>query len=188
MSSRLIVEAIASEETLLASATAEDLSYVEQFGSAKRRCEVLAWRAMVRRELGADVAISHNDYGAPQVDVPDTYISISHSREMVALLVSDSPCAVDVEHTSRNFRNVAAKYLSSEEQLLASRYDLFAEMWCAKEALYKYHQRGGLDYVTQITIHSYDADGETFEASICGGERVVVRLKREDNHSIALIY
>ena len=188
MSSRLIVEAIASEETLRVVATAEDLNYVEQFGSTKRRCEVLAWRTMVRLELGADVTISHNEYGAPQVDAPNTYISISHSREMVALLISDAPCAIDIEDASRNFRNVAAKYLSQEEKLLASRYGIFAEMWCAKEALYKYHQRGGLDYVSQITIHSYDAEGETLEASICGGESIVVRLKIEGNHSIALIY
>jgi phosphopantetheinyl transferase len=106
---------------------------------------------------------------------------------MVALLISDSRCAVDVEDTSRNLRNVASKYLSPEEQLLASRHNLFAEMWCAKEALYKYHQKGGLDYVEQIAILGYDAEDATFEASICGGEPIVVRLKREGNHSIALI-
>ena len=187
MSSRLIVEAIASEETLLALATAEDRAFVEQFGSAKRRCEVLAWRAMVRRELGDEVAISHDEYGAPQVDTPNIYISISHSRDRVALLISDSPCAVDIEDTARNFRNVSSKYLSAAEQLLAERYDIFAEMWCAKEALYKYHRKGGLDYVEQISILDDDADNQSFEASICGGETIRVRLKREGNHSIALI-
>lgn len=187
MSSRLIVEAIASEETLLALATAEDRAFVEQFGSAKRRCEVLAWRAMVRRELGDEVAISHDEYGAPQVDTPNIYISISHSRDRVALLISDTPCAVDIEDATRNFRNVASKYLSRTEQLLAERYDLFAEMWCAKEALYKYYRKGGLDYVEQILILGYDADCQSFDASICGGETIRVRLKREGNHSIALI-
>lgn len=187
MSSRLIVEAIASEETLLALATAEDRAFVEQFGSAKRRCEVLTWRAMVRRELGEAVAISHDEYGAPQVDTPDTYISISHSRDRVALLISDTPCAVDIEDATRNFRNVSSKYLSLSEQILAERYNLFAEMWCAKEALYKYHRKGGLDYVEQISILDYDADDQCFVASVCDGEPVVVRLKREGNHSIALI-
>jgi phosphopantetheinyl transferase len=105
----------------------------------------------------------------------------------VALLISDTPCAVDIEDTTRNFRNVSSKYLSRTEQLLAERYDLFAEMWCAKEALYKYHRKGGVDYVEQISILDYDADNQSFEASICGGETIRVRLKREDNHSIALI-
>jgi phosphopantetheinyl transferase len=105
----------------------------------------------------------------------------------VALLISDSPCAVDIEDAARNFRNVASKYLSAAEQLLAERYDLFAEIWCAKEALYKYHRKGGVDYVEQISILDYDAEHQLFKASICGGKPVVVRLKREDNHSIALI-
>jgi phosphopantetheinyl transferase len=142
---------------------------------------------MVRRELGDEVAISHDEYGAPQVDTPNIYISISHSRDRVALLISDSPCAVDIEDAARNFRNVSSKYLSAAEQLLAERYDLFAEIWCAKEALYKYHRKGGVDYVEQISILDYDAERQLFKASVCGGEPVVVRLKREDNHSIALI-
>jgi hypothetical protein len=41
--------------------------------------------------------------------------------------------------------------------------------------------------VEQISILDYDAERQLFKASVCGGEPVVVRLKREDNHSIALI-
>ena len=135
MSSRLVIEPIASEEALRECATAADLAFVEQYGSASRRCEVLAWRAIVRRELGAEVAISHDDYGAPKVDNPNTHISVSHSRDRVAVLFSNGVCAVDIESVERDFRKVASRYLSAEEQALAERYDIFAEMWSAKEAL-----------------------------------------------------
>ena len=187
MSSRLFLEKIASEAILRESATAEDVAFVEQFGSEKRRCEVLAWRAIVRRELGQSVEISHDENGAPQVDSPYTYISIAHSREMVAVAISDAPCAVDIEDCNRDFRRVASKYLSSIEHTLAEQYNLFAEMWSAKEALYKFYRRGGLNYVSDVAILGYDASSHSFIASICGGERVAVAMQKEANHIIALI-
>lgn len=187
MSSRLFLERISSESALREAATAEDVAYVEQFGAEKRRCEVLTWRAVVRRELGHAVAISHDENGAPQVDIPNIYISVAHSCELVAVAISDGPCAVDIEDCARNFRRVAAKYLSSEEQNLAEQYNLYAEMWSAKEALYKFHRKGGLNYVSDVRILGYDAEARTFEASICGGDRVAVSLQHSEGHTIALI-
>ena len=55
MSSRLFIENIGSEEALIAKAHSEDVAFVERFSNEGRRCEVLAWRAIVRRELGCDV-------------------------------------------------------------------------------------------------------------------------------------
>ena len=185
MSSRLVIEPIASEEALRECATAADLAFVEQYGSASRRCEVLAWRAIVRRELGAEVAISHDDYGAPKVDNPNTHISVSHSRDRVAVLFSNGVCAVDIESVERDFRRVASRYLSAEEQALAERYDIFAEMWSAKEALYKYYKKGRLDLVKHISIASYERG--VLKCSILGSEPTEVKVKREGDLVIAVI-
>lgn len=185
MSSRLVIEPIASEEALRECATAADLEFVEQYGSASRRCEVLAWRAIVRRELGAEVAISHDDYGAPKLDNPNTYISVSHSRDRVAVLFSDRSCAVDIEQIGRGFRRIANRYLSQSEQVLAERYDIFAEMWSAKESLYKYYKKGRLDLVKHISIGAYESG--VLKCSILGSEPIEVKIKREDNLVIAVI-
>lgn len=185
MSSRLVIEPIASEEALRECATAADLAFVEQYGSASRRCEVLAWRAIVRRELGAEVVISHDDYGAPRVDKPNFHISVSHSRDRVAVLFSNGACAVDIESVERDFRRVASRYLSAEEQTLAERYDIFAEMWSAKEALYKYYKKGRLDLVKHISIGAYESG--VLKCSILDSEPIEVKVKREDNLVIAVI-
>ena len=185
MSSRLVIEPIASEEALRECATAADLAFVEQYGSASRRCEVLAWRAIVRRELGAEVPISHDDYGAPKVDKPNIHISVSHSRDRVAVLFSKGACAVDIESVERDFRRVASRYLSAEEQALAERYDIFAEMWSAKEALYKYYKKGRLDLVKHISIGAYESG--VLKCSILGSESIEVKIKREGDLVIAVI-
>ena len=187
MSSRLVIEPIASEEALRECATAADLAFVEQYGSASRRCEVLAWRAIVRRELGETVAISHDEYGAPMVSIPNIYISVSHSRDVVALLFADRVCAVDVESAERDFCEVASRYLSDKECQIAQQYGIYAEMWSAKEALYKYHRKGGLDLVRDISISSYEPGSGVLKGSIRGDETIDVKVKRESNLVVAVI-
>ena len=185
MSKRLVIERIATEDALRKCAKTEDLAFVERFGSASRRSEVLAWRAIVRRELGAEVAIFHDDYGAPRVDVSNTFISVSHSRDWVAVLFADKPCAIDIESVERDFRMVASRYLSVGEQHLAEQNDLYAEMWCAKEALYKYYKKGRLDFVEHISIEEYE--GGVLSCSILGSEPIAVSVKREGKLVVALI-
>ena len=187
MGSLFVIEPIASEETLRASAVAEDVAFVEQFASVSRRCEVLAWRAIVRRELGCDVEITHDEYGAPTVNTPNTYISVSHSRDRVAVLLADRACAVDIESVERDFRRVATRYLSKEEQQLAEQNDLYAEMWSAKEAMYKYYRKGGLDLTRDISITAYDAGRGVLCGTILGVGEVEVSVKREGDLVVAVI-
>jgi phosphopantetheinyl transferase len=187
MSSRIVIEQIVAEEALRDGAAMADLALVEQFGSASRRCEALAWRAIVRRELGADVVIGYDEYGAPIVDIPNIYISVSHSRDKVAVLFAEQRCAVDIESSSRDFGRVASRYLSQEEQQLAEQNGLYAEMWSAKEALYKYYRKGALDLVADISITSYDAGRGVLCGTILGGEEIEVSVRRECDLVIALI-
>lgn len=187
MSSRLVIERIATEEVLREGATAEELLLVEQFGSASRRSESLAWRAIVRRELGNEVTIFHDEYGAPKVDKTGNFISVSHSRDRVAVLFSDEACAIDIESVERDFRKVANHYLSVEEQRLAEQNNLYAEMWSAKEALYKYHSKGGVDFVKDVVVADYDGERGVLKCTILGGEPLEVKVWREDNLVIAVI-
>lgn len=187
MSSRLFIENIDSEEVLKGRVSSEDLAFVENFSNQGRRCEALAWRAIVRREVSEGVRISYDEYGAPQVDEVNVHISVSHSRGVVALLLSDRPCAVDIEQTDRNFRKVADRYLSERESAIAEANNLYAEMWCAKEALYKYYKKGALDLINDLVIMDYLPQESAFVARVLDGEPLRVKVKREGNLAIALI-
>lgn len=184
---QVVIEHIASEGALRESATAEDLHFVEQFSSESRRREVLAWRGVVRRVLGAECRIFHDDYGAPKVDNPRKYISVSHSKECVAVLFADVPCAIDIEDIGRNFRRVADRYLSEREQALAEQYDIYAELWSAKESLYKYYSKGNLDISNHIVIESYRPTEQILVATILDSAPIEVRLSHEGSLVIAII-
>lgn len=185
MNSRIVIEQIGTEEALREEATQGDLALIESYASASRRCEVLAWRAIVRRELGNDVEISYDHYGAPQVNMSNIYISVSHSKDRVAVLFCESPCAVDIEHVERNYGRVSSRYLSDEERAMAEQNNLYPEMWCAKEALYKYYKKGKLDLVAHISITEYDRG--VLYSSILGSAPIAVRVWREGDIAIAVI-
>ncbi len=159
MAKGLFIESLGVESELRRSVSTEDWDVSRGFGSEHRRCEYLSWRAIVYRELGADVQISYNSVGAPIIlNRDDIYISVSHCSEYVAVAISSSPCAVDIESTSRNYDRIASRYLSEEESKISDSSLYRAVVWCAKETLYKLSDEKGLDFIEDLHIESYSED------------------------------
>lgn len=148
---RLFVETPLPFEEAAQWATDDELTTARSFSTA-RGCEYLAWRAIVRRELGRDTAIAYNSVGAPVLINRSLYISVSHCRERIAVALSDMPCAVDIERTDRDFSRALPRYLSPEEQRSSTHPRFPAVAWCAKEVLYKYAGRRELDLLRDLHI------------------------------------
>lgn len=95
------------------------------------------------------ILIAHWENGAPYLpDHPNTSISISHSKEYVAILLAPSTCrvAVDVEKIDLIAEKVRERFMTSSElsvyTSLRRQSSLAANMWChlvwcAKEVAYK---------------------------------------------------
>lgn len=149
----LIVGEIPPIESLLAEADAADLASVEMFTAESRRRERLAWRVMLRRVLGREVRITYSVGGKPQIcDDVYSHISVSHCRDMVAVVLSQRECGVDIELQTRDFGRVAARYMSGAELSMASSSELQAVVWSAKECLYKMAGVEGLDWREDIIV------------------------------------
>ena len=58
-----------------------------KFKTEKRKKEFLASRLLVQ-EISQNTIITYNEFGAPELD-NGKYISISHSKEMVAIIISE---------------------------------------------------------------------------------------------------
>lgn len=140
----------------------------------------LTWRAVVRRELGADVRIAYDAAGAPVVDRDGVYVGVSHCRGRVAVCLSDIPCAVDIEPETRDFSRAAPRYMSPSEQALSGDPLLPAAVWCAKEALYKCARRPGLDLLHDLRVEAVDFAAGTVAGRIGSGETIRLTLHRAD--------
>ena len=180
------VAPICTETELVGRATAEELRSVEGISAASRRAERLAWRALLR-ELEPQARVEYLPSGKPQIlNSQYHHISVSHSREMVAVALSNRCCGVDVECRSRNFGRVKSRYMTSQEQLLSTNDDWAAVVWCAKEALYKFAGREGVDFLRDIIIRSAQCHDSKWRltAELFGTEQVELRGEPIDEEHI----
>lgn len=175
MNSRLVAEPLPPLDELLRTAHPADTDFCRGYAEHRRR-EFLAWRAIVRRELGRDVAVEYGPNGRPQV-VGGPFISVSHSREIVAVRISDAPCAVDTEPLDRNFERAKSRYMSAAEELLSDDPRLPAAVWCAKEALYKLADDSGADMLCDLPVREVDFDAGRIVGSLRSGETVTLHIE-----------
>ena len=183
----LFVEPLLSEVELLALSSEEERCMVAGFGSERRRRESLMWRHIVRRELGDDVRIGYNENGAPQLLNRNEYIGVSHSADFVAVIISTERCAVDIERLGRNFERVAARYIRPEEQTLSRDERLAAVLWSAKEALYKYSEESGLDFLRDVRVLEVDFERAAILGQIKDNPPVRMQLKFHSDNVVVYI-
>jgi phosphopantetheinyl transferase len=175
---RLVVEAVPPVYLCCdALITAADVASASRFQNDSRRREHLAWRRIVRQELGRGVAIEYNEVGAPVVDTPNTFISVAHGGGMVAVAIAHERVGVDVDALDRNFERVMTRYMSAEEIALSSDAVWAAQVWAAKEAIYKLYGKRGVDLTRDIRITSYDATAQQLAAQVCSEAHVVIKTQ-----------
>lgn len=194
----LLVAPVGELEELERGATAEELLSIKGITSPQRRAERLSWRRALRSVEG-DAEIEYEEQGAPVIKNSQyKHISVSHCRDCVAVLLTMSPCGVDIECRDRRFSAIAERYLTEEEYLVASkanfdRQTFLALAWSAKEALYKMLHREGVDLCRDLRIVAIspkqlsivaEAYGEPVELRyiLDCGHQIVYAIKKEDHN------
>lgn len=166
---------------------AEDVASAMRFQNEKRRREHLAWRRIVRRELGAKVHIDYNDVGAPQVDAAGRYISVAHGGESVAVAIADEPVGVDIEYLTRDFDRVKERYMSATELALSTDSLWACYAWCAKEAIYKLCGRRGLELREELLIEEFDRERMVIYGGVVNMAQAVVKLSHHGDDVIVAV-
>lgn len=95
--------------------------------------------------------IVYNKYNKPYLKDNDIYFNISHSKDMIAIIISDKECGIDIEYVDykKDVDKIKTKIMSDKEiKTFNSRLDkhkYFYKIWTKKEAYFK--SRGmGLDF------------------------------------------
>jgi len=130
-------------DTLLQTVTlnADEKKKFKSFRSVSRKFEFLTVRALLAELTGNTTGIVYNKNYKPFLKDGSMFISISHSHQLTAILLSvNEKVGVDLEYMSSNIAAVALKFMNIKEKITkdpANRlYHLYLH-WCAKEALYK---------------------------------------------------
>ena len=130
--------------------------------SQKRILEILAVRVLLK-EMCGNVKLNYNEYGAPILD-NNKYISISHSKQLVAIIVSEFKSAIDIEIISKRTLKIKDKFISKFDNIDYLQEDLTIG-WSTKECIFKWYQKGNLNFKDDISIKSINHSTKTIEVS-----------------------
>ncbi len=171
---RLLLSAPLSDAELAPWTTLDERNAAASLEPPVRRREWLSWRALVRRTLRSDsLTFSYNAIGAPLIQGSSLMLSVSHCEGTIAVALSETPCAVDVETLDRNFGRVAPRCMTPAERALSADPHWPALVWCAKECLCKFAGRRGLDSLADLRIEAVDFAARTLSARVLGADPAV---------------
>jgi len=132
-----------------------------------RRMEYLAVRAMAS-EMGIQgLDIAYRPSGKPYVLNSNLSISISHTKNYVAVMLSPNELiGVDLEYRSDRILKIRHKFMHpDEENRLKQVSNPMSETvalllhWCAKEALFKAVPEEGVDFAQELRISDFSPLG-----------------------------
>lgn len=152
-----------TEEQLLASLQLKqhELDVIASLSNGKRALHWLGTRVLLRTMLNtADyIDCRMDDHGKPYLVNSDTHISLSHSYDYAAVIVGkDKKVGVDIELIKHKIKSIKHKFLSDVElaqKQIGDNTDGLYVSWCAKEAIYKWHGKKGLEFKQHIHIKPF---------------------------------
>jgi len=123
----------------------------------------LSVRRLLKHAGYEDSHLSYNEYGRPFLS-DDKHISITHSFEFAAVLISDQEAGIDIEKNREKIVNIQHRFVNTEVDSLSDE-DLVKQLtviWGAKESMYKTYPYGGLSFHNHIGISPFlFADGRS---------------------------
>jgi len=118
----------------------------------------VASRLLLREMLGEFAAIEKDQFGKPHLPNNPGQISISHTEGYAAIMLGAGKVGIDVQNYRPTVLKVKDRFLDERELAMAHDVETATLFWAAKEAIYKYNGRHGLDFRDPISIHSVELE------------------------------
>ncbi len=176
------------EEELLAGLQLKqhELDFIESLRAGKRLIHWLATRLLLRTMMETEEYIDCgiDEHGKPYLLNSNFQISFSHSFDYAAVIISSEyKVGIDIELIKHKIKSIKHKFLSDLElaqpQIGDNTNGLYVA-WCAKEAVYKWHGKKGLEFKRHIHIKPFKLKDE-------GSLKVIAEIPSE-NKELDLTY
>ncbi len=139
----------------------ESLKRVIGMKSSIHQCGFLSVRHLLAEFGYSDRDLFYDENGKPHLE-DGKHISITHSFNYSAIIVSDNKVGIDIEKQRPIITKIASKFVGYEfEYLKEEQNDYVKELtviWCAKESLYKLFATQGLSFKQHILVIPFTLD------------------------------
>tara|TARA_E500000178_G_scaffold348830_1_gene404643 strand:+ start:504 stop:1136 length:633 start_codon:yes stop_codon:yes gene_type:complete len=134
-----------------------ELEILAKRKNSKKALEFLCSRLLLRLCKLDPNDLSYNEFGAPILK-SGKFVSISHCKNYVTLLLSNQSCGVDIETKRKQILNMKHKFLNQTDINNISMENIsdITLIWTLKEAIYKLCQYPGINFKDQIFISTID--------------------------------
>jgi len=154
------------------------------FNTEKRKKEWLASRLLLN-EINPNYSISYNTFGAPELS-NGSNISISHSKGLVAIIISQQQVGIDIEGISDKALKVSSKFVSTNN-LKALTAEKATLIWCCKEAVFKWHQKGEVDFIADIKLHPFESMEKGEITAEFKNTQLILNYQKIHNHYLVYV-
>ena len=129
-----------------------------RFQAPHRRREWLSVRALLRELAGGDCEILYQLSGKPYLSDASTFISISHTRGYVAVILGRKPVGIDIEQYGPRVHKVASRFMRTDEAAVPFEGDDTWSLllhWSAKETMFKCLDSEAVDFQEHLRIFPF---------------------------------
>lgn len=132
-----------------------------------RRLQHIVGRSLLSLLIGEEdlSAIRIAGNGKPYFNESNTQFSISHCTNWAAVITSDQKVGIDIEIISERVARVQHKFVHTKEEALLANIENESErlrqlsfIWAAKEAMYKWFEKTGVDFKSQLSVNTLAMD------------------------------
>ncbi|MBP7821846.1 MAG: 4'-phosphopantetheinyl transferase superfamily protein [Saprospiraceae bacterium] len=133
-----------------------DWHYLNNIRNKEKRLEWLASRLLLWQKSNA---IPYKDeYGKPFViGAERNAISITHTRHLVAIIISNHACGIDAEWVDSRARKIMNKFMTPNElhQFQMADDTHISALWSIKEAVYKLNGKPNIIFKENIEVEHF---------------------------------
>ncbi len=150
---------------------------------------------MLIQEIGInDFDLHYDEFGKPYLS-DHRHISITHSHNFAAIIISEETVGIDIEMQREKILRIADKFVNEKELKRLQSFDSadfikkLTVKWGAKEAIFKIRNEKGISFKDHIQVNSFEIkDKETIATLKFENLKQLFFIYFEEIENFTLVY
>ncbi|WP_426090812.1 4'-phosphopantetheinyl transferase family protein [Flavobacterium sp. DSR3-2] len=152
----------------------------------------LSVRKLLQKTGHTDLDLYYDEFGKPHLH-GKKHISITHSHNFSAIIISDETVGIDIELQRDKITRIADKFCNSEFKFLDMDSEEYIRkltvIWGAKEAIFKIRNEKGISFKNHINVQSFELNVKQNDAKLHFNNLIIdFNIHFEEIEGFTLVY
>ncbi len=150
----------------------------------------LSVRKLLQKSGYSDFDLFYDVFGKPHL-TNGTHISISHSHQFSAIVISDQKVGIDIELQREKIIRIANKFSVEDlnKNVKQNYIQKLTQIWAAKEAIFKIRNEKGISFKNHIFVNPFQTEDKSTKAILkINNIQQEFSIHFEDIENFVLVY